>query len=65
LTLVVQDSAGLYQPKPDGDGLGMSLVDRRIKLRYGPDFGLQMSCQPDSWTRATLRLPIDEEHRSC
>jgi two-component system LytT family sensor kinase len=57
LTLVVQDSAGLYQPKPGGDGLGMSLVDRRIKLRYGPDFGLEMSCQPDSWTRATLRLP--------
>lgn len=65
LTLVVQDSAGLYQPKPDSDGLGLSLVDRRIKLRYGPDFGLQMSCQPECWTRATLRLPTDVEQRIC
>jgi two-component system LytT family sensor kinase len=65
LTVMVQDSAGLYQPKPGGDGLGLSMVDRRIKLRYGPDFGLEMSCQPDCWTRATLRLPMDEERRTC
>jgi two-component system LytT family sensor kinase len=61
LTVVVEDSAGLYQPKSESDGLGMSLVDRRIKLRYGPGFGIDVTCQPDSWTRATIRLPIEDE----
>lgn len=65
LTVVVEDSAGLYQPKPGGDGLGMNLVDRRIKLRFGPDFGLAMTCQPDCWTRATLRLPLEAELVPC
>jgi two-component system LytT family sensor kinase len=57
LTVAVQDSAGLYQPSPDGDGLGMNLVDRRIKIRYGESFGVTVRCEPDRWTRVEIRLP--------
>lgn len=35
LSIHIEDTAGLYRPTPDGDGLGMNLVDRRIKIRYG------------------------------
>ena len=65
LTLVVEDSAGLYQTQPGNDGLGMSLVDRRIKLRCGPDFGLDVTCQADDWTRVAIRLPIEDERVPC
>jgi len=64
-TVLVEDSAGLYQPEPVSDGLGMSLVDRRIKLRYGEEFGLAVTCQPDCWTRVAIRLPIDADHALC
>jgi two-component system LytT family sensor kinase len=65
LTIVVEDSAGLYQPKPDGDGLGMNLVDRRIKIRYGAAYGIEVACQPDCWTRVSIRLPAEEEPSPC
>ena len=43
VTLHVEDNAGTWQEKPAGDGLGMTLVDRRLKrLRQPP--GLSVSC---------------------
>ena len=60
-TIVVEDSAGLYQPRPDGDGLGMNLVDRRIKIRYGAAYGIDVTCQSECWTRVTIRLPFDAQ----
>ncbi|MFZ4538064.1 LytS/YhcK type 5TM receptor domain-containing protein [Propionivibrio sp.] len=65
LTIVVEDSAGLYQPMPDSDGLGMNLVDRRIKLRYGATYGIDVTCQPECWTRVAIRLPVQEELVPC
>lgn len=65
LTVVVQDSAGLYQPKPDSDGLGMSLVDKRIKLRFGANFGLTVACEPGCWTRVSISLPIEGASGAC
>ena len=44
LCILIEDSAGLYQPLPSGDGLGMNLVDRRIKLRYGDAYGIGSYC---------------------
>ncbi len=61
LKIVVEDSAGLYHPSPEGDGLGMNLVDRRIKLRYGSAYGLSVDCQPEHWTRVSITLPAEEE----
>lgn len=55
--LEVEDNAGLYDPKPDGGGLGMNIVDRRIKNRHGESFGVSMSCERNIATRATVRIP--------
>ena len=65
LCILVEDSAGLYQPLPGGDGLGMNLVDRRIKLRHGDAYGIEVSCEPDCWTRVRIRLPVEEELAAC
>jgi len=65
LTIVVEDSAGLYKPMPDGDGLGMNLVDRRIKIRYGAAYGIDVTCQPECWTRVAIRLPVEAELVPC
>lgn len=65
LTVLVEDSAGLYRPTPGGDGLGMNLVDRRIKIRYGAAYGIAVSCEPDCWTRVAIRLPVEEELAPC
>jgi two-component system LytT family sensor kinase len=65
LCILIEDSAGLYQPLPSGDGLGMNLVDRRIKLRYGDAYGIEVSCEPDCWTRVRIRLPVEEELAAC
>ncbi|MDF3809871.1 MULTISPECIES: sensor histidine kinase [Rhodopseudomonas] len=58
LLLSVEDNAGLYAEHPPGDGLGMSLVDRRIRNRYGEGYGLDVSFEPDVRTRVTMRLPM-------
>ncbi|ANI30507.1 histidine kinase [Yersinia entomophaga] len=58
LTLEVEDNAGLYESKPDGDGLGMNLVDRRIKVRYGQQYGVTVTCETDIYTRISIKLPF-------
>ncbi|CNE25311.1 sensor histidine kinase [Yersinia nurmii] len=58
LTLEVEDNAGLYEPKPDGDGLGMNLVDRRIKVRYGQQYGVTVTCETEIFTRISIKLPF-------
>jgi len=65
LTIFVEDSAGLYRPTPGGEGLGMNLVDRRIKIRYGAAYGIEVSCERDCWTRVAIRLPVEEELAPC
>ena len=59
LLLTVEDNAGLYEEKPGGDGLGMAIVDRRIRNRYGDGYGVTVACEPDVSTRITLRLPLE------
>lgn len=59
----VEDNAGLYQPKTTEStegGLGMSLVDKRLRARFGDGYGIAVSCEPDYFTRVTLRLPSGE-----
>lgn len=59
LVLTVEDNAGLYEAKPGGDGLGMNLVDRRIKNRYGERYGLAIEHERDVFTRIQLRVPFE------
>ncbi|MBS5771598.1 MAG: sensor histidine kinase [Enterobacter cloacae] len=61
LVLDIEDNAGLYQPKKDAGGLGMSLVDKRLRARFGDECGISIACEPDLFTRITLRLPLEEE----
>jgi two-component system LytT family sensor kinase len=60
LQLEVCDNAGLYRPSGSTCGLGMNIVDRRIKARYGSQYGLQVSCIADEETRVTIILPAEE-----
>ncbi|MFB0934250.1 MAG: sensor histidine kinase [Propionivibrio sp.] len=65
MVIVVEDSAGLYKPSPESGGMGMNLVDRRIKIRHGEAYGIEVSCEPDQWTRVAIRSPAEEELVTC
>ena len=58
LALHIEDNAGLYRPESISDGLGMNLVDRRIKARYGAQYGISVQCIPEQYTRISLHLPL-------
>lgn len=60
LHLFVEDNAGLYQENPSACGLGMSLVDKRLRARYGDECGIKVDFESDRFTRITLRLPLEE-----
>ena len=56
IVLVVEDNAGAYG-ETAGDGLGVAIVDKRIKNLHGQAFGVSTECARDEWTRVTIRLP--------
>ena len=60
VVLEVCDNAGLYQTKQEGSGLGMHIVDRRIKARYGAEYGVTIHCEPHQSTRVRITLPLQE-----
>ena len=60
LVLEIEDNAGLYQSKPQSNGLGMSLVEKRLRARFGDQCAMTVSCEPDLYTRITLQLPMVE-----
>ena len=57
ITLSVEDNAGAWQPSGQGDGLGMSLVDKRLKSAFGERYGIDVQWEPEQWTRVSLTLP--------
>jgi two-component system LytT family sensor kinase len=63
LALEIEDNAGLYQQKAGQPGLGMSLVDKRLRARYGDGCGMTVNVEADSFTRITLHIPL--EQTSC
>lgn len=56
--LVVEDNAGLYAPDPEGEstGLGMNIVDIRLKHHVGRESGLKVECEPGDYTRVIIPL---------
>lgn len=58
LLLQVTDNAGLFRQPVGGTGLGMNLVDRRIRVRYGDGYGVQIACEPEAFTCITLSVPL-------
>lgn len=57
----VEDNAGSYCEQLDAQGLGMRLVDQRIKNIYGNEFGLTVNCEPQQKTLVQVKLPLSQE----
>ncbi|WP_316975670.1 sensor histidine kinase [Shumkonia mesophila] len=59
--LLVEDNAGAYsEAEATPGGLGMGIVDKRIKNLYGESFGVKVECKGGEWTRVWIRLPRQE-----
>ena len=55
--IAIEDNSGAFTAHGSKDGLGMNLVDKRIKSLYGGDFGVAIACEPQQWTRVSISLP--------
>ena len=63
VVLRVVDNAGAYCSNNANleMGLGLQIVDKRIKNRFGNEFGLKMLCQPSENTTAKITFPFKKE----
>ena len=62
VVICVEDNAGLYQPTEEPrQGLGMGLVDRRLKARFGEDCGLSIDTREGCYTRVKVWLPAEKK----
>ncbi len=57
LQIDIEDNAGIYNEKKGKNGLGIRIVDKRIKNLVGSDYGVYMHCETDLKTIATILLP--------
>ena len=48
------------QSKNSMSGIGVSNVDTRLKLNYGPEYGLSYESSPGEYTRVTIHIPKEE-----
>lgn len=64
--LKVIDNAGTYclSDKAVQTGLGLQIVDKRIKNCFGEVYGLTMVCQAGISTRAEIRFPYSSDNSS-
>lgn len=54
--------AQLHSNNPDTSShLGLCNTHARIRLQYGPPYGIELDSTPDDGTRITLTLPTDRE----
>lgn len=60
ILISVEDNAGNYSEQ-GGRGLGMNIVEKRIKNLCGHEFGLEVHCVPQERTVITISLP----HKGC
>jgi two-component system LytT family sensor kinase len=57
LSIEIEDNAGAFTESAETNGLGMNIVDKRIKNRCGSQYGLEVSCVPQERTRVAVSLP--------
>ncbi|MBB6671659.1 sensor histidine kinase [Cohnella nanjingensis] len=55
LTGLLHDEGGQAQRS---GGIGLANVRERIRLHYGPEYGLRIQSEPGRWTKATIELPL-------
>lgn len=56
--LQVIDNAGTYSLKENESGLGLQIVDKRLKNRFGELYGLQIYCEAGICTTAEILFPL-------
>jgi len=54
----IEDNAGAWTEGGE-EGLGMQIVDKRVKNLYGQTYGLSVTSVPHELTRVTVRLPAE------
>jgi two-component system LytT family sensor kinase len=55
----VEDNAGAYDQRGRSkDGMGLQIVERRIRSVLGAGSGLEVFCAPGELTRFTIRMPM-------
>ncbi len=55
--LVVRDNAGLYYDQKANQGLGMSIVHKRIQNIFGNQFCVEVQCDRDVSTQVMINVP--------
>ncbi len=64
--IIIEDNAGTFCENGNENGLGIKIVDRRLKLLMGPNYGASVSCVPNKITRVTIRVPLEGcNHDPC
>jgi two-component system LytT family sensor kinase len=58
--LEIEDNGGAWIEPQEKAGLGMQIVDKRLRNLLGEEWGLSVSCTPQELTRVTVRLPLQE-----
>lgn len=53
----IEDNAGSYSEQSHSEGLGMALVDKRIKNHFGSTYGVEVDCRPQQSTKVRIKLP--------
>ncbi len=54
----IEDNAGAFhEKKPPENGLGLKIVDTRLRNLLGADSATVVSCVPDKMTRISIRMP--------
>lgn len=61
VVLEVIDNAGNYREPSSKKGLGLQIVDKRIKNQYGQRYGLTITCDTGLYSKATIILPLHSQ----
>lgn len=56
----IEDNAGAFLEKSNEDGLGIRIVDKRIKLVMGNNYGAQAHCVPHEKTLVRVSIPMED-----
>lgn len=57
VTITIEDNSGSFSEESRTDGIGMNLVDKRIKALCGEEYGITVKCDPQEWTRVSIAIP--------
>lgn len=64
---IIDNGVGITEEKSleilsgDGEGIGVYNTDRRIKVYYGKEYGVEIESEVNKYTKMTITLPIIEE----